>query len=351
MPRSFRLLIGTYSGVPGGGICSGLFSGGKLAEVHPVGEAANPSFLALHPSGRIVYAVSEVPAGEVLAYSIDLQDGSIQLLDRTSSHGAGPCHIAVNQDGTLALAANYAGGSVCVISLGADGRFEGEPGMIQHSATSCHPTRQNKPHPHGVFPSLDGRFAVVSDLGADRLYVYELDPAGASLRPCGSVLSSKPGAGPRHFTFHPSGTLGYVVNELSSSVTSYHWDSAKGALSERYTASTLVPGFSADNIAAAITTDPTGRFLYVSNRGADTIAVLELGNEGELDMIQSVPSGGRTPRHFVLDPGGAYLLAGNQDSNSIVIFERDCVTGRLTPTGEQADVPAPACLLFVPSRG
>jgi 6-phosphogluconolactonase len=350
VPSPPFLFVGTYSTTPGTGIFSGRFTKGRIEGLRSTADVANASFLALHRKGRVLYAVSELPAGQVVACAIEPHDGSLRVLGRVSSHGAGPCHIALDAHGALLVVANYTGGSICVRKLSPEGSFEHPPSVVQHTGSSSHTTRQNKAHPHGAFVATDGRYAIVPDLGLDRLFVYQIRPHDGMLV-LASISSTPAGSGPRHFAFHPSGRLGYVVNELKSTLTSYRYDRATGLLSQCHTSSTLAPGFQSDNIAGEIAVAPDGRFLYVSNRGADTVAVFELSGDGEMRMIQSIASGGKTPRHIAFDPAGRFLLAGNQDSNGIAIFVRDPRSGELTPACEQIHVPAPACLLFAPQAG
>jgi len=311
-----------------------------------VAETANASFLALHPNSQFLYAVSEVPNGEVHAYATEPVRGGLKLIDRASSQGAGPCHIALDATGAVAMTSNYAGGSVVALRIGDDGRFEGTAGFFQHTGSSMHPTRQTCPHPHGAFFAPGNRFVVVPDLGTDRLFIYELGAQNGSVTASHSFCNTRPGAGPRHFVFHPSGNYGYVVNEIDSTVTAFSYDPACGTLSPRITVSTLVPEFEGSNIAGEIEIDPDGKFLYESNRGADTIAVFAVDSEGGLQMVESVPAGGRTPRHIAIDPSGEYLLAANQESNCVVVFRRDREVGRLTPADSTIEVAAPACLVF-----
>jgi 6-phosphogluconolactonase len=335
---------------------------GTLALPVLAAKAKNPGFLAMHPSLPLLYAVSEVadhdgkPTGGILSFTIDDRTGMLTKKNEQPSGGMGPCHVSVDRTGQAVLAANYSGGSVICLGLDADGGLRpvatGSPGgFIQHEGKSVNEKRQEKPHAHSISPSADGRFAITCDLGIDKVLVHALDVGQATLAPH-SFASVKPGAGPRHFAFHPSGRFGYACNELDLTVTGFAFDPAAGTLKEFETLSTLPAdvtdhtGFSTAEIVA----HPNGKFLYVSNRGHDSIAMFSVDEAtGTLTFLGVEPIRGKTPRNFALDPTGKFLLAAGMDSNTVTVFAIDEATGRLTFTGQSIDVPMPVCIRFRPS--
>jgi len=325
-------------------------------------KAKNPGFLALHPSLPMLYAVSEVadhagkPTGGILSFSIDDRTGMLTKRNEQPSGGAGPCHVSVDRTGRAVLAANYGGGSVICLGLDADGSLlpvaaDSPGGFIQHEGKSVDEKRQDKPHAHSIYPVADGRFAITCDLGIDKVLVHALDVGKATLAPH-SFASVKPGAGPRHFAFHPSGRFGYACNELDLTVTGFAFDPAAGTLTEFQTLSTL-PVDVTDRTGlstAEIVVHPNGKFLYVSNRGHHSIAMFSLDEStGRLALLGVEPIRGRTPRNFVLDPTGKFLLAAGMDSNTVTVFAIDQATGRLAFTGTSLEVPMPVCIRFRPS--
>jgi 6-phosphogluconolactonase len=300
------------------------------------------------------------PGGGVAAFSIDEATGSLQSLGSQSSGGAGPCHVTVDPAGKVVLAANYGGGSAICLRLTADGRLEpvtaGSPGgFVQHAyerepGPGFNPGRQEKPHAHSINPSSDGRFAIVCDLGLDKVFVHALDTARGTLAPhTAAVLPA--GAGPRHFAFHPDGRVGYAVNELDLTVTVLAYDPKAGTLTPLQTVPTLPAdvtdrtGFS----TAEVVVHPTGRFVYASNRGHDSIAMYAVdAATGRLDLLGVEPIRGKTPRNFALAPGGRFLLAAGQASDTVTVFAIDQATGRLSFTGTSIEVPMPMCIRWRP---
>jgi 6-phosphogluconolactonase len=305
-----------------------------------------------------VYAVAEVSdvggrrTGGISAFAIEDGTGRLQPLNSQPSGGAGPCHLVVDPSGKCVLAANYGGGSVTSIPLEADGRLA-EPGtVIQHEGKSVNPRRQEGPHAHSINVDKTNRFAVAADLGLDKLLVYKLDAQAGTLTPHDPPHASvEPGAGPRHFAFHPNGRFAYVINEIALSVTAFAWDGQRGALETIHTVTTLPRDFqgSREGLSTAeVQVHPSGKFLYGSNRGHDTIAMFEIDQEtGKLTPIGHQPTAGKTPRNFGIDPTGQYLLAANQNSHTVVVFRIDQETGRLEATGQQVEVPSPVCVKFV----
>jgi 6-phosphogluconolactonase len=332
----------------------------------PVLAAAvkNPSFLAFHPRLPMLYAVSEIagadgkPGGGVAAFAVDEQTGLLTSRGTESSGGGGPCHLSVDSTGQAVLAANYGGGSVICLGLTAEGGLKpvvaGEPGgFVQHAydragVPGINPKRQEQPHAHSIDVSPDSRFVLCCDLGLDEVLVYRLDAERATLAPHGTARVAA-GAGPRHFTLHPGGRFAWCVNELDLTVTGFQWDAAAGRLTEIETLSTLPAdvtdrtGFSCAEIAV----HPTGKFLYASNRGHDSIAMYAIdGATGKLAFLGIEPAQVTTPRHFAIAPGGKYLLAAGQNSGTVAVLAVDAATGRLSSTGESIDVPAPVCVMF-----
>lgn len=357
--------FGTYTGGPANseGIYVSRFESGTGKLTAPVLAAAvkNPSFLAVHPTLPVMYAVSEVadadgkPMGAVLAFAIDETTGTLAPRSLQYSGGGGPCHVSVDRTGRVALAANYGGGSVICLGLDADGSLRpvvaGSPGgFIQHEGTGPNPQRQQGPHGHSINPSADGRFAVACDLGSDRVFVHALDVEKATLAPHGFGRGT-PGAGPRHFAFHPDGRHGYAVNELDLTVTAFAFDPQAGTLASLQTISTLPADVADTNgfSTAEIVAHPGGRFLYASNRGHDSIAMYAVDQgTGRLTFLGTEPIRGKTPRNFVIDPTGKYLLAAGQNSHTVTVFAIDQETGTLSFTGQSLDVPSPVCIRFRP---
>lgn len=329
---------------------------GKLTAPELAAELPNPSFLAVHPNRRFLYAVSEMGGGQkggaVSAFSIDATSGKLTFLNRASSGGSGPCHLVVDKTGRNVVVVNYGSGSVAVLPLEADGRLREASSFIQHKGSSVNPKRQQGPHAHSVNLSADNRFAVVADLGLDQVLVYRLDAAKGVITPNDPPFTAvKPGSGPRHFAFHPKGKFAYVINELASTVTAFAYDAARGVLKEIQTTTTLPADFSGVNYTAEVQVHPSGKFLYGSNRGHNSIAVFQVdGRKGTLTAVEQTPTQGKTPRNFGIDPSGTWLLAANQDTDNVVAFRIDQKAGRLTPTGQTLEVGAPVCVKFVPLR-
>jgi 6-phosphogluconolactonase len=264
--------------------------------------------------------------------------------------GKGPCHISVDNTGQYVLVANYGGGSVTVLPIEKDGSL-GEPSCsIKHQGSSVDPQRQQKPYAHSINPAPTGNLVFVADLGTDKIFIYQLDPTSGVLTPHQiPSVSVAPGSGPRHFTFRPDGKFAYVINEMACTITAFSYDPEKGKLTEVQTISTLPEGTDLEGMSTAeVLVSPSGKFLYGSNRGHDSIVVFEIDQaDGTLSYVEHEPTRGKTPRNFGIDPSGRFLLAANQDSDSIVVFKIDPLTGRLEPTGEVVTVPAPVCIRFL----
>jgi 6-phosphogluconolactonase len=360
-PAGTLIYVGTYTGEKSKGIYAFRFNpaSGALAPAGLMAEAKSPSWLALDPSGRFLYAANEIDdhdaekSGAVSAYAVDGATGALTLLNAQSSRGAHPCHLSLDRAGTHLIVANYTAGNLAVLPIGPDGKLGAATQVIQHSGSSVNSERQKGPHAHSVDFDADNRFAVSADLGADRLFVYRYDAMGgrlsAGLHP---AVAAQPGAGPRHFAFHPNGRFGFAINELSSTVTAYSWDGQRGALKTLATVPTLPRGFRAPNSTAEIRMHPGGRFLYASNRGHDSIAVYAVNPAtGALTPVEHEPTRGRTPRNFTIDPTGQWLIAANQCSDTLAVFRINTKDGSLTATGETTSIGKPVAVVFANSSG
>jgi 6-phosphogluconolactonase len=323
---------------------------GKLSEPVLAAEARNPSFLEIHPNGKFLYAVSESGgAGSVSAYAIDSDTGGLKLLNQQSSGGAGPCHVSIDHAGRNVLVANYGSGSASVIPIKSDGRL-GEPtGFVQHAGSSVNPGRQKGPHAHSINVSPDDRFAFVADLGIDKVMIYRLDiEKGTIVANSPGFAEVKPGAGPRHFAFGPKGKYAYVINELDCTVTAFAYESASGALTEVQSITTLPHAFDGSNSCAEVRVHPSGKFLYGSNRGHDSIVVYRVDPaKGMLTFVEHERADIKTPRNFNIETTGKFCLVANQGGDSVVVFRINQKTGALEPTGHKVSIARPVCVRFL----
>jgi 6-phosphogluconolactonase len=354
--------VGTYTGKESKGIYRLRLdlSTGSLVNEGIVAEVQNPSFLAIDPEGRRLYSVAEIEtfdggkAGGVAAFEIDPGSGALTKINEQSSGGPGPCHLVVDRRGKAVLVANYGGGSVAALPIGPNGRLEPASAFLQHAGRSVNPRRQERPHAHSINVDPSNRYAFVADLGVDKIFIYRFNADDGSLEPNDPpFVATPPGGGPRHFALHPSGKFAYANNELTSDVNAFAYDSKSGALTLLQTVSTLPPESrdDVDNSTAEVQVHPSGRFVYVSNRGHDSIAVFEVDEDsGKLDVVEYTPTGGKVPRNFGIDPTGRWLLAANQDSDNVVVFRIDAERGRLTPTGVEVEAPTPVCVKFLPKK-
>jgi 6-phosphogluconolactonase len=349
----FHLLVGTYS-VEGkaNGIHVYRFDSqsGEATMAQPLTELSNASYLAISPDGKNVYAVSEGSGGgSVNAYSFNSVSGALSSLNSIPAQG--PCYVSVDDTKKMVFAGNYGGGSVTAVQLNSDGSFNGDnPQTVKHEGSSANKERQEKPHVHSVVLSIDDNYLLVPDLGTDRVYQYRIDTKQQQpLIPLDvPFLTVKPGGGPRHLTFHPNGKYAYLVLELEGSVMAL--DYREGKLTSKQTVSMVTPDFKGRVSGADIHTSPDGKFLYTSNRGdANEIAIYSIAKNGTLTLVGRQSVLGKTPRNFVIDPNGNFLLVANQNSNEIIIFKRDVNTGLLAPTGEKIEVDKPVCLKFTPA--
>jgi 6-phosphogluconolactonase len=324
---------------------------GALRLVGSVNAGPNPSFLAIHPKALVLYAVNEVATGAVSAFAIAGDTGALTRLDAEPSEGNAPCFVSVDKSGRFVLVANYESGSVALFPIQTGGVLAPATAVVQHTGHGPNADRQSAAHAHCIIADPSNRFALAADLGADRVFVYRLDLGGGGKslqRIDGGEAVMRAGAGPRHLTFHPTLPLVFVANELDSTVASLRFDAERGALSPLETRSTLPAGWTGTNYPADIHITPSGRTLYVSNRGHNSIAVFSVAASGGLALDQVVSTAGDWPRNFSLDPTGRWLLVANQRSNFIVVFARDERSGKLTPTNQRIAVPSPVCLRFRP---
>ena len=324
---------------------------GGLSAIGIAAETRDPSWVAVHPGGKFLYAANEAgKASTVSAFAVDAKSGKLTLVNQIPSLGEDPCYLSFDKTGKYLLVANYSSGTTAVFPILADGRLGEHTAFVKdQGATGPNKERQEAPHAHWIETSPDNRFALVADLGLDEVLVYKFDATSGTLTPNEPAFARlKAGSGPRHAVFYPNGKFVFAVSELSSTATSFAYDAKKGTLKETGTASTLPPGFSGRNDVAEAAMHPNGKFLYVSNRGNDSIAILSIdpGNR-TLSPAGGIPTGGKEPRHFAIDPSGKYLLAENQFSNNIVVFKIDPGTGGLTATGQVVEVPSPVDIAFL----
>ncbi len=355
----YLFFVGTYTGKGSQGIYSYRFdpATGTATPLGLAAESPNPSFLVADPQGRFLYAVNEVnnfngkPTGGVSGYAIDRETGKLKLLNQVSSLGAGPAHISLDRTGRYVLIANYDAGSVAVYPILKDGKLGANSAFQQQAGSSANKDRQEGPHAHSIVASHDDRFVLAADLGADKVFIYRFDNKNGKLSPNDPAFATvAPGSGPRHMAFGNSGKYLYLANELTGSVTVFAYDPQSGTLSAKQTVSALPDKFHGENTEAEIAVDAAGKFLYVSNRGDETnnITVFRISaSDGTLQFVQRVPSGGKAPRNFAIDPTGYWLLAANQDSNDIQIFRVDQEIGQLSPTSKISGIVAPVCVIVV----
>jgi 6-phosphogluconolactonase len=354
---SFWVYVGTYTGPESKGIYSYRFHAGTGRAVARglAAETSNPSFLAASSNQKFLYAVNEVSdyggarSGAVTSFAIDRKTGSLRFLNQVSSRGAGPCYVSLDRSGHFVLIANYDGGSVAAIPVLRDGRLGQSSAFVQHSGHSVNPQRQEGPHAHCIEVDRNDRHAVVADLGLDRLLVYQFDSQTGAFSPRQPAFAAvKPGSGPRHMAFDPSGRYLYLISEMASTITVFSYDARRGALRPLQTISSLPGSFKGQSYGAEIAVDASGKFLYASNRGDDTIAVFSIHpGRHPLTPVEYVPTRGKFPRSFAIAPGGAYMFVANQKSDNVVIFRIDQRTGGLTPTGQSLAVSSPVCVQFI----
>lgn len=339
--------FGTYTGGKSQGIYAADFDGstGKLGEPRLVAKTAQPSFLALHPDGTYLYACNETgdfegkKAGAITAFSIN-KDGSLHELNQKTSSGAAPCHLMVDKTGKNVLCANYSGGNVCVYSLKANGELNEQTALVQHQGP--------RTHAHSINLDAANRFAFAADLGLDKVLIYKFDAGKGTLTPNDPPAGICPkGGGPRHFAFHPNGKFAYVCEETTSAVTAFAYDAEKGALTELHTISTL-PTKVEGNSTAEVQVHPSGKFVYVSNRGHNSIAIFRVDPQsGKLTAAGHQGKDINVPRNFGIDPRGKWMVVCSQAGDHVGVFKIDQESGSLHPTDTKIEVGSPVCVKFL----
>jgi 6-phosphogluconolactonase len=333
---------------------------GELTLLGITGDILSPSFLALDPQQRYLYAVNEIgnyegrQSGSVTALAIEA-DGNLKFLNRQPTEGRNPAHLSVDPTGRYVMAANYSGtttgqGNIAVLPIQRDGQLSPPSDVVIHRGTLGPNTgRQEAPHAHMILPDLSGRYVLANDLGLDRTFIYRLDGATGKLNAGDpDSIAAAPGAGPRHLAYHPNGRFAFILHELDSTLRSLSWDSERGLLQPIQTISTLPDNWVGNSTTAHVLVAPSGRFVYASNRGHDSIAVFSVDpNTGRLEFIERVWTFGETPRNYAIDPSGNFMYVGHQTTNNFVVFRVNQATGRLTPTGQFYGAGQPVCFVFL----
>lgn len=360
--KEMLVYIGTYTSGIGESKSEGIYvyklnlESGDLTPHKIVENVVEPSYLAIDKKKKYLYAVNETAeyegkkSGAISAFAIDKKNGDLKFLNKVPSLGGAPCFITISENEKFVLAVNYLGGNVSVFPIQKDGQIGTSIDLQQNKGFGPKKERQEAAHAHSIKLDAKNRFAFVCDLGVDKIFIYKFDKQTGKLvpNPSQSFFQTKPGAGPRHFTFHPNNKMAFVINELDSSITLLDFDAKRGTLREIQTVSTLPENFKDSNTCADIHVSPNGKFLYGSNRGHDSIVSYRIdGQKGKLDFIEHTSTNGKTPRNFVIAPNGKLLLAANQNSNSIVVFRIDKKNGNLLSTGKTAVVPKPVCLKLI----
>jgi 6-phosphogluconolactonase len=357
-PADNLVFFGTHSVGPGRGISVAHFDSatGVLTQPQLVVEAPAPAFFVLAPDGRHLYACNSNDfargyTGETIsAFSIEPETGRLTLLNQQPSAGADPSYVTLDATHRYVLVANYNGRSIAVLALNPDGSLGQRTAAIQHQGASVDPKRQTQAYAHSIRVDPTDHFALVADLGLDKLFVYRFNDKDGSLQPNDPpFVTVAPGSGPRHLAFGPKGRFVYLINEMASTIITYAWDSKRGVLDPRQTTSTLPAGFTGTNNCAEILVHPNGKFVYGSNRGHDTLAVFAIdGRTGQLSLVEHVATQGKTPRNFAFDPSHQWLIVTNHGSDNAMVFRVDGKTGRLKPQGQPISVPSPFGIGFLP---
>jgi 6-phosphogluconolactonase len=346
--------FGSHSNQPGAGFSLARFDTdtGVLTKPSFLLEAKEPAFFIIHPNGRHLYTSNSGSPGGLSAYAIEPHTGALTLQNRQLAGGGDTSYISLDRTNRYALVANYDGGNIAAFALEPDGSIGDWTAFVQHTGKSVNPQRQAHAYAHAIVVSPDNRFALVPDLGVDKLFVYRFDEKTGKLAAHDPAFVEVPaGSGPRHVKFHPNGRWVYLINEMASTIIAYDWDAARGRLTKLQSVSTLPSDFKGNSTGAEVEVHPNGKFLYSSNRGHDSLAAFAIdAKDGRLSLIQHVPSGGRTPRNFAFDPTGKWLICTNHSSNNAVVFGVDGNTGLLTQKGDPVSVPSPFCERFLPVR-
>ena len=376
----YWVYVGTYTGfaymkegLPAGGSHSkGIYvskfhpPSGQLTKPELAAQITNPAFLAIHPNHRFLYAVTEDPlslgpnfdhSSYVSAFSIDPATGKLHLINTRTTGGTSTCYLSIDKTGHYLMFANFGSSSITILRINEDGSIGEQTAFMKHIGHGKDPAFQSKAHPHSIDVSPDNKYAIVSDLGMDKLFIYKFDDASGTLSPAQPpFIEAEAGGGPRHFTFDSQGKYGYSLHEMSGLVTVLAWDAATGRFNKLQDATSLQPDFVGANDSAEIAIHPNGRFLYESNRrfrgpdmwGPDSIGVFAIDpDKGTLTEVEQVPPGGTMPRNFAIDPTGSYLFAANELSGNVFLFKVDSNTGRLSPTTANVKIDVPVCIVFV----
>jgi 6-phosphogluconolactonase len=358
LSKSFLVYFGTYTGAKSQGIYVSRFdtASGQLTAPMLAAPSANPSYLALAPDHQFLFAVNETEhfngqaGGAVSAFKLDAATGKLEFLNQQPSGGTSPCHLAVDATGKFLVVANYNSGSVAVFPVQTSGFIGPATAVIQHHGSSVNPQRQAGPHAHCIALDSAHDRVFACDLGLDKVMIYRLNETNGALTADENPwVELKPGSGPRHIVFSPDGRQACVISEMASTLTTFAYDPDHGTLKELQTVSTLPQDFQGKNTCAEVAFHPSGKFVYGSNRGDDSIAVFAVDEStGRLNFVERQSTRGKTPRCFAIDPTGQYLITANQDSDSVVVFRIDPQTGKLTWTGQTVEVGKPVCVTFVP---
>jgi 6-phosphogluconolactonase len=325
---------------------------GKLGPISLAVEVKNPNFLALSPDLKFLYAaISTHGSSAVNAFAVQT-DGSLKLLNERPSGGNDACHVSVDATGRNVFVANYGGGDIACFSVKPDGSLDQRTAFLTFTGSGPDPNRQKKPYAHSVYPDPENKHLYACDLGSDSIWTYKFDAAQGSLAPTDPPAAKvPPGSGPRHLAFSPNGKFVYVANEMGHTVEVFSRNAATGRLTTIQNISTLPPGTDDKNITVAeVECHPSGKWLYVSNRGYDTIAQFWIGPDGKLTSVQCTSSVVNFPRSFAIDPSGKWLIAAGQKDNRIAVLKIDPTTGELTTTDQITEVPIPVCVLFAPIK-
>lgn len=350
------MYVGTYSVRGSKGIYVLTFNRAKgtLTQQQAVPSLESPIFQTIHPNKKFLYSVNvgsaEVPdkGGSVSAYGIDAATGKLSGLNSRPSYGGEPCHISIEKNGQYAFVSNYQEGNMVSLQLFDDGLVGAAADAKKFSGNSINKQRQEQSHIHSAVISPDNKFLYVSDLGTDKVYIFRINDNGTLAPASMPSISVAAGAGPRHFTFHPNGKYAYLAEELTSTVAAFSVDKATGALTLLQDSVVSLPEeFKNHNTSADIHTDPKGKFLYMSNRGHDAIAIFSINADGTIKLLGHQSVLGKTPRNFFMDPRGEFIFVANQDTDNIVVFRINAKTGKLTPVGKPLKIPAPVCLQLV----
>lgn len=348
------LYVGTFSGNIDKGIYVYEFDrdNGTLSLIQILGGMLNPTFIEIHPNGGCLYSVNRNPVGEdqswgsVSSFSIDQGTGKLTHGNDQPSYGNGPCHIILDSKARLVFIANYYSGSIAAYPILKDGSLAPASSVIQHTGSSILGERQSGPHAHCTVLGLKDKYLYAADLGIDRIKTYRVDYKKKQLKPVpASDGIAEPGAGPRHIVLSSDQKFAYLLEEIAANVSVFSIDPLNGSLKSIQRISTLPEDFKDMNFCADIHIDPTGKFLYASNRGHNSLAIYEIDdNTGMLKLVDIQSVAGDWPRNFLIDPKGDYLFVANRRSNNIVVFKRDLMTGILKHTGVEVNLPEPVCI-------